>query len=514
MNRGAIIRRLRLRRSVSALLGLALMGTVPFSAAEKGTSRVAVGIVVDQFAAWIAEERLEKLPKDGGFARLLNGGTWIKRCEYEHALTETAPAHAALYTGKTPRESGISANDVKRKDGRVASILDDADTQLVGPEGPVSGRASVSLKQLLVPTITEALLDRDPQSVVISISTKARGAVFAGARLKPGQRPPEVVWWDERSAQVVTSTAFASRLPAWATQPALPKEFRWDVDGKVPKLAGTSDDGKGEAEDLGGRKFPHSFAMNGRNFRVTALADDLTVDLALAAAKADVAREHPTLLALSFSRFDYVGHRFGPESWESWDALLELDRALARLFAGLDAIYGKDGYAVVLSADHGVSPLPEFLEREPAWCRGGVDPYERPCKPGVRLSSGKLGSTDAFVYGERSPEREAQLAAEPGVARVLDICELDPKRSEVERFVWGSGPPCDGAANDQLVPSYYIVPQRGSFFTGPPDVTSHGTPYRYDRTVPLIVHGVPKPKDMTFRGFYASLWSALTNANR
>ncbi|HJQ99750.1 MAG TPA: alkaline phosphatase family protein, partial [Candidatus Polarisedimenticolaceae bacterium] len=425
-------------------LAVLLLATVPISAAEKATvprapsPHRAVGIVVDQFAAWIAEERLEKLPKNGGFARLLKGGTWIKRCEYEHALTETAPAHAALYTGKTPRETGISANDVKRKDGHVASLLDDDDTQLVGPDGPIAGRTSVSLKQLLVPTIAETLLERDPQSVVISISTKARGAVFAGARVKPGQRPPEVVWWDERTSQVVTSAAFATKLPAWVTQPTLPKELRWDVDGEVSKLARVPDDRNGEADDLGGRNFPHVFPMSGRSFRVTARADELTIDLALAAVRANATQEHPVLLALSFSRFDYVGHRYGPESWESWDALLELDRALARLFAGLDAVWGKDAYAVVLSADHGVSPLPEFLEKEPAWCRGVADPYERPCKPGVRLSSTKLGSTDAFVYGERSPQREAQLAAEPGVARVLDICKIDPKRSELERWVYGS----------------------------------------------------------------------------
>ena len=511
----------RRHRSLAVLLCVAVLGTVPFSAAEKGTVPVsrhrAVGIVVDQLAAWVAEERLAKLPKDGGFARLLKGGTWIKRCEYQHALTETAPAHAALYTGRTPRESGISANEVKRKDGRVASLLDDADTQLVGPDGPIPRRSGVSLKQLLVPTISESLLARDPQSVVISISTKARGAVFAGARVKPGQRPPEVVWWDERTSQVVTSTAFASKLPAWVIQPILPNEFRWEVDVKVPRLAGTPDDGEGEAEDLGGRSFPHVFGLDGRDFRVTALADDLTVDLALAAVRANPTQGHPTLLALSFSRFDYVGHRFGPESWESWDALLELDRALARLFAGLDAIWGKDAYAVVLSADHGVSPLPEWLEKEPAWCRGAADPYERPCKPGVRLSSTKLGSTDAFVYGERSSEREAQLAAEPGVARVLDICKIDPKRSELERWVYGSGPPCDGAANDQLVPAYYVVPERGSFFTGPPDVTSHGTPYRYDRTGPLIVRyertiRPVRDPEPTFRSFYRALWYALAGS--
>jgi len=328
--------------------------------------------------------------------------------------------------------------------------------------------------------------------------------------VKPGQRPPEVVWWDDRTSQVVTSTAFAPALPVWVAQPTLSKEFRWEVDREVSKLARVPDDETGEAEDLGGRTFPHVFPMTGKSFRVTAAADDLTVELALAAARAHREREHPTLLALSFSRFDYVGHRFGPDSWEAWDALLELDRALARLLSGLDQVWGKDAYAVVLSADHGVAPLPESIEEEPPWCRGAPDPYERPCRPGVRLSATALGSTDALVYGERSPELEARLFARPGVARVLDVCKLDPTRSELERLISNTVPPCDGAANDQLVPSYYVVPKPGSFFTERPDVASHGTPYRYDRMVPLIVRGAPRPEEDTFRGFYASLWHALT----
>jgi len=58
-----------------------------------------------------------------------------------------------------------------------------------------------------------------------------------------------------------------------------------------------------------------------------------------------------------------------------------------------------------------------------------------------------------------------------------------------------------------LVPDYYVVAKPGSFFDDPPDVAGHGTPYLYDRTVPLLGGSVA---DGTFRSFYRSVWRALT----
>src|SRR3982751_4819725 len=64
-------------------------------------------IVVDQMGAWMADERWNALPSDGGFARLLREGTYVRELRFAHANTETAPGHAALYTGAAPRVSGI-----------------------------------------------------------------------------------------------------------------------------------------------------------------------------------------------------------------------------------------------------------------------------------------------------------------------------------------------------------------------------------------------------------------------
>jgi len=74
-------------------------------------------------------------------------------------------------------------------------------------------------------------------------------------------------------------------------------------------------------------------------------------------------------LAIGYSSPDHVGHAFGPRSGKS-DILVQLDKDLADLFAHLDAKVGRGNYVVALSADHGVVPVPEDMQK-PASTRGG-----------------------------------------------------------------------------------------------------------------------------------------------
>jgi hypothetical protein len=60
-------------------------------------------------------------------------------------------------------------------------------------------------------------------------------------------------------------------------------------------------------------------------------------------------------LGVSFSSPDYVGHAFGPRSWEIQDVLAQLDRDLGVFFAHLDQKVGRGTYVVALTADHGKS---------------------------------------------------------------------------------------------------------------------------------------------------------------
>lgn len=68
------------------------------------------------------------------------------------------------------------------------------------------------------------------------------------------------------------------------------------------------------------------------------------------------------LLAIGLSATDLVGHLYGPFSQESRAALADLDEAIGELLAALEKRLGRDRVAVVLTADHGVLPLPEWAQ--------------------------------------------------------------------------------------------------------------------------------------------------------
>src|SRR5262249_6752313 len=94
--------------------------------------------------------------------------------------------------------------------------------------------------------------------------------------------------------------------------------------------------------------------------------NDLLLDLAKRAIDAEQlgSRDVPDLLALSFSSNDPIGHWWGPDSQEVLDVTLRSDRVVRELLAHLDARVGKGRYLLILTADHGVCPVPEVSRRQ------------------------------------------------------------------------------------------------------------------------------------------------------
>lgn len=492
---------------------------------------IVVALVVDQLGAWVADERLAALPPTGGFARLRREGTLFRDVRFAHAATDTAVGHASLFTGRVPREHGVFGNEIAtRAHGhttRSSSLRDDS-TRLVGPAGPTE-LAGSSLALLRVDTFADRFRAAHPDGAIVSISIKERAALFGG-----GRRPTATLFFESGLDSFATSTAFARALPSWAlphaTSEALDRlrATPWEPLDRdfLAAHARQRDDEPAEGDWGGlGRAFPHLFRRGMRPgvFRATPAADEAILALATAALDGERMAERPSLLALSFSTHDYVGHVFGPDSWEAWDELLRLDGALARLFAALDARVGSDGWVAILSADHGGQPLPELPDDKRPWCRAGArDRWERPCGGGVRLLPTKLsdeleavavealggpapggaawvdGVADPWVFLSPTaralpPARldrliarlAAWLSARPGVERVVDVRALPstcPDGDSLDALVCRSYPP--GSR-----PSLYVVPTPGSFFD--PEYTpgfgsSHGTPLLADRAVPLL----------------------------
>ncbi len=502
--------------------------TIDHAVAAPAKAPIVVGVVVDQLAAWIAEERWPELPSTGGFARLKREGVYERDVRFAHAVTDTAPGHSALYTGRPPRDSGIFANDVMDDDsGKPRGILRDDKTKLVTADG-VTDAIGVSLARLEVPTLADNFRAAHADADIVAISLKDRGAIFGG-----GRAPSAALWFDSKLDEFVTSTAFATSLPAWAkehaghawlvsmrAQPWSPMDGTW-----ISKHALTPDAQLGEGDESGyGTTFPHLVSASQRPsaaFRASPYADAAVVRLALDAIAAHDDKK-PMMLALSFSANDTVAHMFSPDSWESWDNLRRLDGELATLFAALDAKVGVEGWSLALTGDHGASTLPEAADVARPWCAPAAkqDTWERPCGPLGRIvgdvlgetletaakkSLGKsapksrivLGVSDPYVYLTSDTLKLPKADRDKVIAAVRAAAIASPGVDRVASYV--AGPCAAGESVDALVchslssknaDALFVVPKAGWFFDAGYVVgkgSSHGTPYLYNRAVPLLV---------------------------
>ena len=335
--------------------------SAPAARSPKPRAPFAVAIVVDQLSAWVAASRWPELPKDGGFARLIREGTWVKNMRYPYAVTDTAPGHAALHTGKVPAESGIVGNEVPDEtSGAKFTILRDEATRAVTPSG-IGKTASSSASRLRADTVADRLRAAHPEAFVVSVSLKDRAAI-----LPAGKHPSHVIWFDPSLDTFVTSTAFEQVFPRWAAPHgdaqavARARSIPWELGDRawVAAHAAGPDDQPGEGDLDGlGTTFPH-VARTAASFRALPAGDSAILGIALAALEAEYDPAKPTLLLLSLSASDVIGHVFGPDSWEAWDYLRKLDTKLAALLDTLDRSFGP--VPVLLSADHGNLSMPEL----------------------------------------------------------------------------------------------------------------------------------------------------------
>lgn len=462
------------------------------------TPRLVVLVVVDQ-ARYDYLERLRPL-FTGGLARLLDAGVSFTEAHHAHAVTNTAPGHATLVTGRHPAAHGIVSNywwDHRRGDW-VYSVFD--------PE-----RRRVSPLNLRCDSLGEWIVRRYPRARVFAVGGKDRSAVLLGGRGAEG-----AFWFDDESGDMVTSRHYYRRPPAWLAE----LNRRGGADDylgrpweALPVAAEAAAAAGFEAADGGDfqRGFPHPLggldpvpeeSFWGAVYRSPYL-DELVARLAetLIAAEGLGDDEQPDLLGLAFSSLDTVGHGYGPDSPEVLDVLLRLDRLLGRLFDRLDDRIGGDRVLVALSSDHGVAPLPEMQQRRglPGRRAAAADVA---ClqRAGLELER-RFGSADwlgdglvidgaalarAGIDREQAEVAAAELiAACPLVERVWRRSRLlageedadDPRAAAFRRSVHPQRGP------DLLLElPAYVVPQLDGR-------TGHGSPQRYDTHVPLLIAG-------------------------
>ncbi len=475
----------------------------PAHAPRAPRPRVVVAVVLDQLATHALERALPHLDEDGAIRRGVREGAFHRQVVYAYAGTYTAAGHAAIHTGAPPAISGIVSNEVwDRARGREVPIADDATHLVLGVEGAFASPAA-----LRVETVAD-VLERasEGRAVTLSLSVKDRGAVFAG-----GRRPDLVLFYDARLPGYTTSSYYARSTPAWLDewQRAHPVDALltpWEAEDPalLARVLGPDDaPGEGDWDGLG-VTFPHDPRASSRPYsvvRATPASSEHLIALAEEAAlRLEVgADEVPDLLALSISSTDYVGHVFGPDSWEYLDNLVRVDRALGAFLERLARARGP--IAVLLTSDHGGAPLPERAEGESGRLVPSLVASELEEALDRALGEGAWVSAfvQPFVYlseAARAPEvRERALAA--SVAHLSARREVGLAADAREAATWREDPDPVRRAVGLSVPDdaegdVFVVPREGFVVDeGMPAGagTSHGTPWAYDRTVPVIVWG-------------------------
>ncbi len=478
------------------------------TAAVPPQPKLVVGIVVDQMSYEFLY-RYKDTYNTNGFNKLLKEGFSCENAHYNYIPTYTGPGHASIYTGSVPAINGIVSNDwFDEKTNTYVYVTDDLSVKIVGAD---TTGGQMSPKNMLSTTVTDMLkLSNQQRSKVIGISMKDRGAI-----LPAGHSADAAYWYDGRVNAWVTSTYYMDALPQWVNTVNAEKQAQnfmntyWNLYLPASSYTNaTADSVPWETVFIGeeSNKFPHYMLFNGNSesIKSTPFGNTMTTTMAKAAIKNEnLGKDNiPDFLCVSYSCTDYVGHAYGPHSVEIEDTYLRLDAEIADLISYLESTVGKGNFLMFLTADHGVSPVPQYLEtlKIPS---GTTTEYYMRAKMDTILRN-NLGDApwiksyinqqiylnDSLLKAKNISKETvfnalySDLMQEQGVAYVilLDALESTTLQADIkERITNGIYPKRCGDIQILYDP-YWFEAYR-------PTGTTHGSHFSYDAHVPLIFYG-------------------------
>jgi predicted AlkP superfamily pyrophosphatase or phosphodiesterase len=463
--------------------------------------KLVVVLVIDQFRFdYLMRFRPQFV--EGGFNLLLKGGANFVNCLYDYVTTETGPGHATLFTGAYGNLHGIVQNEwYDRALHRPVYCVEDREATVVGENEGAIPDGGVSPRNLWGSTIGDELrMASGFRSKVIAISLKDRAAVLAG-----GHTANAAYWYDSKSGRFVTSSYYMPALPSWA------KEFNRGAAAKaycgkpwqgLRETPGAEEQKPFEEAPTGGPcPNPAYFAW----LMGTPFMNEVELNFALEAVRGERLGQGPStdLLAISLSINDYIGHQFGPYSPQVADVVLRTDRYLADFFAALDRLVGMNNIWVVLSADHGVAPSPQYIAEHnlglgrlrPATVREAIEKALTQSFGNdnwIEAMQGSYVTLNIRTLEKRGLDRSRVEAIAAAAATSVLGVRAAFTRTQFLSGTLPSNPLAHKAANSfnlqrsgdiLLIGSEFAVPS--SSMTG----STHGSLWSYDSQVPLILWG-------------------------
>ncbi len=477
-----------LKRTCAVLALLVVLIPIGFASAYDARPRLIVIVVVDQLRADLLERFHDKFGANG-FRLLMDRGAYFPACYYDYADTRTAPGHATLLTGAYADGHGIMSNRWwDSQQNKFITPVEDARTHPVGAEG-----GGESPRNLLASTLGDELkLATGGKARVFALSLKEYAAVLSGGHAG------DAAYWTTDDGAWITSSYYRADLPKWT------RDF--NASGRGDKYWNQ------EWKDASGHVLWRTERKQGTDFYHTIGPTPYSADYELEFARELVSNEKlgagPTtdLLVISLSGFDEQGHATGPDSPQIAAAALALDRQLADFFGFLGEKLGLANVWIALSADHGVAPMPEYTKE----LRVAENPrYDRRkmLEDINRQLSARFtpGKNTAFVVGfdpptlflnrETFPAPVDEQAAEVLVGEAAvklgmrgyfthaQLARGEVPATELGHIYLHSAGPQQGWYV-MTIPPAFSVSNTGR-------ATDHGSPYSYDRHVPLALFGLP-----------------------
>jgi predicted AlkP superfamily pyrophosphatase or phosphodiesterase len=506
---------------------------------DSSKPKLVVILVVDQMRGDYVDKFQQQWT--GGLKRLVDEGAWFHEAAYPYGSTETCVGHATISTGAFPASHGMIGNEWwDREQQKEITCTADASVKNIAYDGsaapgggdpagsahgstPNIGPNSVgdSAARMLIPAFAEELKFQSGAGTrIVAMSLKARAAITMA-----GHQADSVTWWDGATGLWQTSSAYpqAPFIAEFVKLHPITEDYGKTWAPLLPESAYLYDK---TAVNPGaptgyGAEFPHPLRGGPDSkgpdrafylqWATSPYAESYLAHMAENVVDKLKLGRGPSIdfISVSFSSADYVGHSFGPRSWEVQDELARLDRDLGEFFTHLDKTVGRGEYVVAFSSDHGVAPVPEDLRKTGVDAgrlnveevRNRIEQALEPlhyAKPAVSKIDGANVYFTPDTYAKLKSDAHAlqavidSIQSAPGVARVYQAEEVDdrPATRNPIHAAEAAGFLKSRSGDLLIVPKpYWIWDYSAPGKPGRNGGTSHGTPNYYDQRVPVILMG-------------------------
>lgn len=474
-----------------------------------------IGIVVEQ----LRYDQLEKFRNrlgENGIRKLLNEGTSYQNASFQYMLTQSAPGHATIATGAEPAFHGITSDSwyLPLKNEIVYCTQD----VTVDPAGgsiesglhsPVNLQASTFSDELKIATNSGAR--------IFSVGLKENSAIFTAGHAADG-----AYWYDNSKGNWISSTWYVDSLPSWVNDFNAMRYSEtllnnvWNLSRPIQDYSDCQPDtSKFENGFEGVTYFPYDLkklSLKGKSgsqrdyslLRENPFGNTLTTSFAKKLIeKENLGKDDITdFISVCYTSTDYIGHRFGPSSYEMADAIFRLDREIDDLLKYLLETLGKKNILVYFTSSHGISEIPGILEsnRIPSgYFRQDQALYLLRSYLKATYGDGDWvkGYSEKQVFLNRTLIEDAKLPLEEvqkKVARFLvqfsGVAAAYPYSAfEANDFNNGNLKRIMNNFNPQRSGDVIITLNSGWVEKEGDNVTNHNSPYDYDSHVPLIWYG-------------------------